>query len=370
MCDACDNPTFDHADAGRDHVGRDHLVDRPLGDPEHAVEHASNTPLEHHRGHGRRLLDRRSLLRFAGAGGAAAAATLWLPERRPARARDTFRDRGAGRGPAQRAGCGRARCGAGRRPRWRQKPSTKSTPQVRIPTPAIVSRADWGANESIRTTERGFAPIRKFVVHHTASANNPKNPMQVVRDMYRYHVVGRGFSDVGYNFAIDHKGTIYEGRWARDYGSNEVHDGEGEDGYGVVGAHALGVNAGSCGIVLIGDFTKGSPTKAAVASLIHLIAWKAAGTASTASAPSSTSRSTAPGARSRTSLGTARPARRVSRGPCYEQLPRIRESVAVWAGRYPGHTVDQSKTLRWTVVAPRGQQARRQRPWPPRSGRS
>ena len=56
--------------------------------------------------------------------------------------------------------------------------------------------------------------------------------------MYRYHVVGRGFSDVGYNFAIDHRGTVYEGRWARHYAPGERHDGEDGAGFGVVGAHA------------------------------------------------------------------------------------------------------------------------------------
>ena len=106
------------------------------------------------------------------------------------------------------------------------------------------------------------------MVHHTASPNNPSNPAAVLRDMYRYHVVDRGYADLGYNFVIDHRGNVYEGRWARDYGAGEIHDGEDEDGLGVMGAHADGVNEGSCGVVLIGDFSSRRPTDAAMNALI------------------------------------------------------------------------------------------------------
>jgi hypothetical protein len=143
--------------------------------------------------------------------------------------------------------------------------------------PEIVTRAEWGADESLRVrTGFGYAPIRKLVVHHTGSPNKPRHPRQVVRDLYRYHVRERKFADIGYNFIIDHHGVIYEGRWARDYGSDERHTGEDGDGYGVIGAHAQGSNAGSCGVCLIGDFSKAEPTYAAVGALLQLLSWKAA----------------------------------------------------------------------------------------------
>ena len=141
--------------------------------------------------------------------------------------------------------------------------------------PKIITRAEWGADESIRTSGRAFAPIRKLVVHHTASPNNPSNPPGVVRDMYRYHVVDRGYADIGYNFVIDHRGNVYEGRWARSYAPGELHDGEDGNGLGVMAAHAEGVNAGTCGVVLIGDFSSRQPTNAAVNALVQLLAWKA-----------------------------------------------------------------------------------------------
>jgi hypothetical protein len=152
----------------------------------------------------------------------------------------------------------------------------RSVPNVNLSGPAaprVLSRAEWGADETLRAPQRSFAPIRKLIVHHTASANRPSDPADVVRSVYRYHTVTRGFSDLGYNFMIDHHGVIYEGRYARRYG-NEPISGEDHQGWGVVGAHAKNMNAGTCGICLIGDFDTGTPTDAAVASLTALLAWK------------------------------------------------------------------------------------------------
>ena len=137
-----------------------------------------------------------------------------------------------------------------------------------------MSRAAWGANEAIRTSQRAYAPVRKLVVHHTASPTNPSDPAGWVRKTYEYHVLGRGYSDMGYNFMIDHRGRIYEGRWARAYAGGETHTGQNPEGLGVIGGHALGMNTGSVGICLIGDFTTGRPTQVAINSLVWLLAWE------------------------------------------------------------------------------------------------
>ncbi len=159
-------------------------------------------------------------------------------------------------------------------------PTTVDIPGVNgaLAAPAIISRAAWGADESIRMNERQYAPIRKLIVHHTASAEpRPASPAAVVRGTYRYHVQGRGFSDVGYNFMIDHRGAIYEGRFARRYGAGEPITGEDHNGWGVVGAHVIRtMNHGSCGVCLIGDFTLAARRlDAAIASLTSVLAWKA-----------------------------------------------------------------------------------------------
>jgi len=96
-------------------------------------------------------------------------------------------------------------------PKVAPRPTVVQTPAATPRTaaaPRIITRAEWGADESIRNSGRAFAPIRKLIVHHSASGNNPSNPASVVRDLYRYHVIDRGYSDIGYNFVIDHKGNI------------------------------------------------------------------------------------------------------------------------------------------------------------------
>jgi hypothetical protein len=208
-----------------------------------------------------RPYDRRRFLRHLAAGGAlAATGVLWA-------------DAAGAAGPPFEG----IQLGEERLPRSLPKaPTAAPKPSARaVSAPRIITRAEWGADESIRTSGRAFAPLRKLIVHHTASPNNPSNPPGVVRDMYRYHVVDRGYADLGYNFVIDHRGNIYEGRWARNYAPGEIHDGEDEDGLGVMAAHAEGVNAGSCGVVLIGDFSSRQPTDAAVNALVQLLAWKA-----------------------------------------------------------------------------------------------
>jgi hypothetical protein len=146
---------------------------------------------------------------------------------------------------------------------------------VHVPAPPIVTRAQWGADETLVTTGRSFAPLRKFVVHHTASANNPADPTAVMRAILTHHTQDRGWADVGYNFVIDHRGVVYEGRFSRASASGEPVTGEDGDGNLVVGAHASGFNTGTCGICLIGTFLGQPPTEAALTSLARVIAWKA-----------------------------------------------------------------------------------------------
>jgi hypothetical protein len=146
----------------------------------------------------------------------------------------------------------------------------------KVGPPPIITRAEWGADESLRGKDAPeFAPITKFVVHHTASEEGP-DPAATIRAILAYHTKTNGWNDIGYNFLIDSSGRVYEGRWARDYDSGEVHDGEDRDGNGVTGAHAAGNNnPGSVGIALLGDFTGASPSRAAIGALERMLAWKA-----------------------------------------------------------------------------------------------
>ena len=145
-----------------------------------------------------------------------------------------------------------------------------------VPPPPIVTRAEWGADEAIRTVSRDFAPLSKGVVHHTVTQNRDPDPRARVRGIYEFHVRGNGWSDIGYNFVVDEAGVVYEGRWARDYAPGEPHSGENAAGLGVIGAHAASHNTGSFGIALLGTFTSDivTATEAALASVVRIAAWK------------------------------------------------------------------------------------------------
>jgi hypothetical protein len=145
---------------------------------------------------------------------------------------------------------------------------------IQVAPPPIVTRAEWGADETLGDRQRSFAVIRKLQVHHTATAA-PVDGAAACRSILQFHTQGNGWSDIGYNFLVDPAGTIYEGRWARTYDGGELHDGEDRSGLGVVGAHTAGYNTGGCGIALLGTFTSITPSQAATASLVHLLAWKA-----------------------------------------------------------------------------------------------
>lgn len=129
----------------------------------------------------------------------------------------------------------------------------------------IISRADWGADESWVNGPPGPAQeLKAIFVHHTDSSNTYKRSQvaAMVRGIYSYHTRTRGWSDIGYNFLIDRFGNIYEGRGG---GITEP----------IIGAHARGANEGSTGISLIGNFTSQSPPKAMRLALARLVAWKA-----------------------------------------------------------------------------------------------
>ncbi|MGD9797103.1 MAG: hypothetical protein AB7V15_03210, partial [Acidimicrobiia bacterium] len=127
--------------------------------------------------------------------------------------------------------------------------------------PPVIARAAWGADETIGTRTRFFAPLRKAIVHHTAvdSPDPYGDPEGQLRAVQRAHV-NNGWADIGYQFAVAPDGRIFEGRYARPFGPGEVPSGEDANGNLVIGAHAENHNTGSLGVVLLGDLSGRDPT--------------------------------------------------------------------------------------------------------------
>ncbi|MEU7384136.1 MULTISPECIES: peptidoglycan recognition protein [unclassified Streptomyces] len=139
-------------------------------------------------------------------------------------------------------------------------------PPSTAPRPAIVSRAGWGADESISPEQPDYLPggkVKAVVVHHTAESNNYTcaDAPAVVRGIYAYHVKQLGWKDLGYNFLVDKCGTVYEGR-------------KGGVDLPVMGAHAYGFNSETTGISVLGTYTDVAPSDAALTSVAKIAAWK------------------------------------------------------------------------------------------------
>jgi hypothetical protein len=152
-----------------------------------------------------------------------------------------------------------------------------------IGQPTVISRATWGADESLRFRADGtektppvFYPTEKLIVHHTATSNADPDPAATVRAIYQYHAINRGWGDIGYNFLVDASGQIYKGRYSGPPGTTTADTSTGEDanGSGVRGAHTGGWNSGTMGIAVLGTFTSVPVPSPARAALIEHLAWE------------------------------------------------------------------------------------------------
>ena len=135
---------------------------------------------------------------------------------------------------------------------------------LRATRPSVISRAQWGADESIVRAPPYYADrVRFAVVHHTAGTNSytASQSAAIVRGIQRYHVLANGWNDIGYNFLVDKYGQVFEGRG-------------GGIGKNVVGAHAEGFNTGSTGVSVLGTYSSSKISSAARSALVKLLAWR------------------------------------------------------------------------------------------------
>ena len=132
------------------------------------------------------------------------------------------------------------------------------------PKPQIFSRAQWGADESLRDAgSLRYFEVHAGFVHHTVNANayKKRDVPAILRGIYAYHTQSRGWSDVGYNFLVDRFGRVWEGR----YGGVDRP---------VVGAHTLGYNDDSFAMSAIGNFEEVAPSQAMIEAYGAVFAWK------------------------------------------------------------------------------------------------
>ena len=143
--------------------------------------------------------------------------------------------------------------------------ATSAATLASVPQPTVVTRAQWGANESMMPCQPdAVGGFKAGVVHHTVNANDytAAQAPGLVRGIFAYHTQSNGWCDIGYNFLVDRFGRIYEGRKGGLTGFTQ-------------GAHAGGFNAETFGVSVIGTFTTVTMPSAVTSAVSRTIAWQA-----------------------------------------------------------------------------------------------
>ncbi|MEV0539111.1 N-acetylmuramoyl-L-alanine amidase [Nocardia salmonicida] len=131
--------------------------------------------------------------------------------------------------------------------------------------PKVITRAQWGADESIRCQEPTYDDgVGGITVHHTAGRNeySRSESAGIVRAIYAYHAETLGWCDIGYNALVDQYGQIFEGR----YGGLDR---------AVQGAHAGGFNENTAGVALMGNYENEDPSNESLNAIGKFIGWRA-----------------------------------------------------------------------------------------------
>ena len=125
--------------------------------------------------------------------------------------------------------------------------------------PPILTRQDWGAEESLMQWYPEYQWTQKAVVHHTVTDDGGTNVASTIRGIYYFHAVTRGWGDIGYSYLVDKYGNIWTGR---------------QGGEHTIAGHAYGWNNGSMGVAAIGDFSIATPTASMQNAIANIIALK------------------------------------------------------------------------------------------------
>ena len=151
---------------------------------------------------------------------------------------------------------------------WENTPQLKNLLKLEVPR-----------NLSDKEETPNYYLVSRIIIHDTAcpiylpdgsrnlNCNSYKqDPVSLIQDIYRYHVLTKGYRDIGYHFIVNWDGRIFEGL----YGGNAV-----------VGSHLYqeatcqNYNIGTIGILLLGNLESEKPSIEMYDSLKRLVGWLA-----------------------------------------------------------------------------------------------
>lgn len=138
-----------------------------------------------------------------------------------------------------------------------------TTTAAGTPVPTIQSRARWGAVPPSGPMDVG--QVKGATIHHTAGTNDytAAEVPAILRGIQNFHMQGRDWSDIGYNFLVDRYGGMWEGRYGGILNTTK-------------GVHASSFNGITTGISVMGTFESATVTVAIKNALASLVAWKLA----------------------------------------------------------------------------------------------
>lgn len=171
-------------------------------------------------------------------------------------------------------GCGttqNSRQGALPNPRWpdsgTSRPSTTrpyepTQPQPRWtppeqPVAGVTPRSAWARAEPIPSRMDPMRPIYRLTVHHDGMppvALHSRDDVARRLEQIRVSHLSRNFGDIGYHYAIDPMGNVWQGRplnWQ--------------------GAHVARLNEGNVGVLCMGNFEMQHPTSAQLNALNNFV---------------------------------------------------------------------------------------------------
>lgn len=138
-------------------------------------------------------------------------------------------------------------------------PTTTTTP-TDVPR-GVIARGSWAKGEPIPARMNRMKPVRAITVHHDGMSaytqTGYRDAAARLESIRRSHLrrSPEPFGDIGYHFAIDPAGRVWQGRPVT-----------------FQGAHVRRQNEGNLGIVLLGNYDKQRPNSAQRAALATFLA--------------------------------------------------------------------------------------------------
>jgi hypothetical protein len=129
------------------------------------------------------------------------------------------------------------------------------------PVTGVIPRSAWTNSAVITSRCHPMNGINKITIHHAAVDNSDLRSAEDVKrrllSIRQDHINRRPepFADIGYHYIVDPQGRVWEGRplkWQ--------------------GAHVADRNDNNLGVMLLGDFTKQTPTNAQVNAMDAFVA--------------------------------------------------------------------------------------------------